>query len=151
VCAGLYQFRINFAPSGSSTLFVSDYECLQIMPQRAFVAGYARTAAALSRVTATANGVGFASGPTSGHVTDTVAGQQPFRDRRQRGGMMVAIPTISNNCGRLRRRGVIPRCAVGPSDHHAPRKRGWQATKWRPSGELREIDNVQRQHDRQAR
>src|SRR5262249_21956685 len=73
---GFTNTAINFVPSGSSTLFVSETVVSNNAKNGILLAGSGAAGGALSRVTATGNGVGiFASGANVNvTVTDSVAG-----------------------------------------------------------------------------
>jgi len=88
---------INFAPSGTSSLFVSDTVVTHNTNNGVLIANSAT--GALSRVTASGNGVGvFASGASASvTVTDLVAGNNTYGIGANSSAMMVRNSMISNN------------------------------------------------------
>jgi hypothetical protein len=91
---------INFAPSASGTLFVSDTQVTNNASKGILVAnGSGAASGALSRITASANGVGvFAyGGNVNLTVTDSVADNNQYGIGASSSAVMVRNSTTSNN------------------------------------------------------
>jgi hypothetical protein len=88
---------ISFAPSGASSLFVSDTVVTHNGSNGIFIANSA--AGALSRVTASSNGVGVSASGASASVTvtDTVASNNTYGFGASSAALMVRNSIISNN------------------------------------------------------
>src|SRR5712671_1903961 len=123
---GFANTGINFAPGGSSTLFVSDAYVTNNGSNGILIAGAGTAGGMLSRVTATANGVGIFASRANVTVTDTVAGNNNYGIGAIASVMMVRNSTISNNAvGIAADRSSVVR--VGQSTITA-NGTGWQAT-----------------------
>jgi hypothetical protein len=99
VVRGFTSVGISFAPSGASTLFVSDTVATNNATNGILIAGSGTVGGALSRVTATGNGVGiFASGANVNlTIINTVAANNNYGVGASAAAVMVRNSTISNN------------------------------------------------------
>jgi hypothetical protein len=98
---GFASSGINFAPTGASTLFVSDSTVTNNRSNGILVtsSGSGSVNGALSRVTASGNGVGiFTNGANVNlALTDTVAGNNNYGIGASASAVMVRNSTVSNN------------------------------------------------------
>jgi hypothetical protein len=128
VVRGFTQSGINFAPNGPSALVASDTTVTNNASNGILVASGSAASGALSRVTASGNGVGIlASGSTvSVTVADTVAGNNNYGIGASAAAVMVRNSSVSNNAvGIAADQAAIVR--VGQSSITA-NGTGWQAT-----------------------
>jgi hypothetical protein len=91
---------INFAPSGTGTLFVSDTVVLNNGTNGIIVGnGSSTVSGALSRVIASGNGVGLAASGNAVNmiITDAVAGNNNYGIAANSSAIMVRNSTVSNN------------------------------------------------------
>jgi len=101
VVRGFAGSGITFAPTGASTLFVSDSTVTNNRSNGILVtsSGAASVNGALSRVTASGNGVGIFTNGANVNValTDTVAGNNNYGIGASASAVMVRNSTVSNN------------------------------------------------------
>src|SRR5215467_3021401 len=120
---------INFAPTGASTLFVSDTMVANNQGNGVLVTGGASAVkGALTRITATGNGVGIFAAGASVNVTltDAVANNNTYGVGANAAAVMVRNSAVSSNSvGIAADQGAVVR--VGQSTVTA-NATGWQAT-----------------------
>src|SRR5262245_7163874 len=128
VIRGFATSGINFAPSGTGTIFVSDTAISNNGTGIAVGSNGSAVSGALTRITASGNGVGILTSGANANVTitDTVAGNNNYGIGASSSAVMVQNSTVSNNAvGIAADQAAIVR--VGQSTITA-NNTGWQST-----------------------
>src|SRR5262245_31921934 len=128
VVRGFANSGINFAPNGAGTLFVSDTTISNNGTGIVVGSNGPAVSGALTRITASANGVGILTSGANANVTitDTVAGNNNYGIGASSSAVMVQNSTVSNNAvGIAADQAAIVR--VGQSTITA-NNTGWQST-----------------------